>query len=208
MEEVWKDIFYVDIRTSEIIDFRNQYQISNLGNVRSLIDNHGKRQNKLLKQREKFGYLVVNLSKNGKHKDFKIHRLVAHMFIENNEHKKEVNHKDENKHNNNVANLEWCTAKENCNYGTRNERGGKNRKGNKNPRSQMVIGINIKTGQIIKYDYIDLCKFDDFLPSKVSACCRKERKSHKGYKWYYLKDYLNMAIPSEASSETTRTCND
>ena len=78
------------------------------------------RHNKFLKLREDIdGYIVVGLSKNGKQKNYKVHRLVAIAFISNPNNYVEINHIDENKHNNNVDNLEWCTRKYNCNYGER-----------------------------------------------------------------------------------------
>ena len=68
------------------------------------------------------GYLCVNLHKDGKDKNYSIHRLVAEAYIPNNENLPEVNHKDENKTNNCLQNLEWCNHKYNQNYGTINER--------------------------------------------------------------------------------------
>lgn len=68
------------------------------------------------------GYKVVNLYKNKRAFRFYIHRLVAVHFINNPQQFKYVNHKDENKSNNSVENLEWCTASYNINYGTRNIR--------------------------------------------------------------------------------------
>lgn len=68
------------------------------------------------------GYLNVKLHKDNKEKTFSIHRLVALAFIENPYNKREVNHIDEDKTNNNVWNLEWVTSKENANHGTRNQR--------------------------------------------------------------------------------------
>ena len=190
MEEIWKDIFYVDARNDEIIDFRNQYQVSTFGNIRN------SKTNKILKPRkDKDGYLDVSLK--GRH--FRIHRLVANMFIENSNPQQYdlVNHKDEDVTNNNVENLEWCDCRYNSNYGTRNER-----------ISEKIVGINIKTGEIISFHAMREAERNGFNHGNISECCKGNRKSHKGYKWYYLKDYLNMAIPSEASSETTGTCND
>ena len=65
------------------------------------------------------GYLKVDLCKNGKQKTFTVHRLVATVFISNPKNFPTVNHKDENKLNNNVSNLEWCTVLYNNCYGTR-----------------------------------------------------------------------------------------
>ena len=106
--EVWK----------KIKGFEN-YEISNEGRLKSL--HFGKeifRKSKPTKQ----GYVRFALCKNGKQFIFLAHRLVAEAFIENPEKKLCVNHKDENKANNNVLNLEWVTHKENNNFGTRGNR--------------------------------------------------------------------------------------
>ena len=81
----------------------------------------------ILKPNEYSEYNYVILYKNGKGKIKKIHRLVAESFIENPNELECVNHKDENKRNNVVSNLEWCTKKYNCNYGKRNEKMSKKR---------------------------------------------------------------------------------
>ena len=114
MKEIWKDV----------IDYEGYYQVSNLGNVKSLErkDTIGRRV------REKIvtpnvtvkGYLEVGLYKNGKRHIFKIHRLVGLAFIPTVKDKNEINHIDENKQNNRVDNLEWCNRSENVNYGNRN----------------------------------------------------------------------------------------
>lgn len=72
------------------------------------------------------GYLMVDLCVDGIRKKCKVHRLVAEAYIPNPEGKPQVNHIDECKTHNWVGNLEWATAKENINHGTRNERAGKN----------------------------------------------------------------------------------
>ena len=71
------------------------------------------------------GYLLVSLSKDGKRKQFGVHRLVATAFLDNPNNYPCVNHKDENKQNNNLQNLEWCSYSYNNNYGTKNERASK-----------------------------------------------------------------------------------
>lgn len=101
------------IETWKHIDGYEKYQISNTGIVKSL-DYHRQGIEKILYQRipeNKYPYVV--LCKNGKTKTFKVHRLVALMFIENPENKIYVNHKDGDKTNNRVENLEWVSALEN-----------------------------------------------------------------------------------------------
>lgn len=106
--------------------YEGLYEVSNLGKVRSLdrIDCTGRRLKGkiLIPLMMKNGYLSVFLCKEGKAKHFLIHRLVAQAFILNPEGLKEINHKDEDKTNNLVDNLEYCDRKYNMNYGTRTER--------------------------------------------------------------------------------------
>lgn len=97
----------------QIIGYENLYAVSNLGFVKSI-----KRNKQLNIVIDRYGYPVVHLCKNHKPKYVKIHRLVAQAFIPNPNDLPEVNHKDENKLNNNVENLEWCTNKYNQTYGT------------------------------------------------------------------------------------------
>lgn len=94
--EIWKDI----------IGFDGKYKISNYGNVKNSL--------KLMTpQLTHQGYLKIRLSNNGVVKGYFIHRLVAIAFIDNNQNKRCVNHKDGNKTNNTVNNLEWVTHSEN-----------------------------------------------------------------------------------------------
>lgn len=118
MEEIWKDIE----------GYEGLYQVSDLGNVRSLKFSGGNKV-KLLKQNTNQGYKQVTLCKNGKMKTCKVHRLVAMAFISNPNNYKEVNHKDENPSNNDVSNLEWCTSEYNNNYGTRTKRASESKRG-------------------------------------------------------------------------------
>jgi hypothetical protein len=95
-KEIWKTI-----------DGYENYQVSNLGNVKNL------KTNKILKKGNSRGYVCQVLSKNNIHKTFKNHRLVAQAFINNNQNKLFVNHINGIKTDNRVENLQWCTAKEN-----------------------------------------------------------------------------------------------
>lgn len=114
MKEIWK----------AVKGYEGLYEVSNTGKVRSLNYNRTGKVKELL--RGNCGdYLFVSLCKEGKRKPFLIHRLVVQTFIGEIPKGLIVNHKDENKQNNNVDNLEIVTQKYNLNYGTRNERAGK-----------------------------------------------------------------------------------
>ena len=105
MEEIWKDIE----------GYEGLYKISNMGRVKSIKFN---KEKILFLQKDKYGYLRVGLRKMGKLKNYFVHRLVAEAFIPNPNNLPIVNHKDENKQNNCVENLEWCTVKYNNSYAT------------------------------------------------------------------------------------------
>lgn len=105
MQEIWKDIK----------GYEGKYMVSNLGRVKALYAHH----EKILKQYpDEDGYLQLALSKHSKQKWFRVHRLVATTFIPNELDLPWVNHKDEDKSNNRVDNLEWCTPRYNNTYGT------------------------------------------------------------------------------------------
>lgn len=114
-KEIWKDV----------VGFEGLYQVSNLGNVKSLPKyTYSKgypqlRKEKLLKPGKtgkRHNYLAVVLNDG---KQYKVHRLVAQAFIPNPNNFPQVNHKDENPANNSVDNLEWCSNQYNCKYSGR-----------------------------------------------------------------------------------------
>ena len=107
----------------QIQGYEGYYEISNLGNIRSIertVDHNGrkvKRKGKMIKPNlNRNGYLTARLCKNGKSTAYLIHRLVAIHFIDNPNNKPVVNHKDFNRQNNNSENLEWTTQKENIEH--------------------------------------------------------------------------------------------
>lgn len=104
--EAWKDV----------VGYEGLYQVSNTGKVRSL---NYKRQNKtkILKSFKTYrGYYRVSLIKDKKKKDVFIHRLVAKAFLAGMPEKTYINHKNGNKADNRLTNLEWCTQSENINH--------------------------------------------------------------------------------------------
>lgn len=99
-KELWKDV----------TGYENKYQISNFGRLRNNV--------KIMKTMVATnGYLIACLWKNNKQKKYVVHQLVAKAFIDNPNNYKEINHIDENKKNNRMENLEWCSHKYNMNYG-------------------------------------------------------------------------------------------
>ncbi len=138
--EIWKDIE----------NYEGYYQVSNMGRIRSVrrILCDGKtREGTIIKAfPDAFGYIRVRLYMNGKSQRFMVHRLVATAFVDNPNGYPILNHKDENKSNNQATNLEWCTQKYNINYGTRTKRAsGENTKNHKLRKSDvMYIRNNYK----------------------------------------------------------------
>lgn len=133
MEEIWKDIYYYNKPTEEWVDYRGLYQVSNLGRLRSLDRyvrgfNHGHEHRKLIKgiivktRPNRNGYILAHLGKEGKHRDYSLHRLVYFSFNPDEDTSMQVNHIDEDISNCALSNLNLMTAKDNSNYGTRGER--------------------------------------------------------------------------------------
>lgn len=176
--EVWADIK----------GFEGLYQVSSLGRVKSLTraarcGHKGKGFKKvperILKEGNYLGYSKVYLRKEGKQFNFRVHRLVAEVFIPNPLNKPQVNHIDEDSSNNKVENLEWVTQKENNNHGTRTLRASKK-------KSKKVIGKSIVSQEVLKFNSVSETCSKGFNPSHVASCARGERATHKGFKWSYI----------------------
>lgn len=184
MEE-WKDIYYFDYTKDEWIDYRGLYQVSNKGNVKSLNYRQTNKDKYLSMFKINTVYIRVTLCKNGVLKKFLVHRLVAFMFIENNEPllKTQINHIDENKTNNCVENLEWCTNEYNNNYGNCLKR-------NKYLSKKVIC---ITTGEIFE-STIEAEIKTGISHGNISSCCNKKLKSaekdENGNKlvWKYLEE--------------------
>ena len=201
--ELWRDIKFVN--NGKEYDYTGLYQISSKGRVKQLAytDAKGrKRKEKIMKNTvNRYGYEYIYLTKNYKKNYFSIHRLVAYVFIPNPNNLPQVNHIDENKLNNTIGNLEWCTSKYNINYGTHNERVAVTKKAN---------GTYTKMAQTKKangtYDKIaDKCSIPVYCitnntvykssreaarqlnlnNSSITKCLKGKRKSTKGYQFKY-----------------------
>lgn len=179
----------------EIEEYPN-YMVSNFGNVKSL------KTNKILKQyKNNSGYLTIQLCKNGMVKGFLVHRLVAQAFLPNPNNLPEVNHKDENKTNNIVSNLEYCDHKYNSNWGTIKERMSETHKGMKlTEEHKRKIGEKLTNGRrsktVIQYDlngnFIrefpstnEIQRQLGYSQGHISKCCNGKLKQIYGFKWQF-----------------------
>lgn len=180
--EQWKDVR----------GYEGSYQVSNLGGVRS-VDRYvrtGDRHKRLIKgkvlkpQISNKGYLFVTLSKESKELGFFVHTLVAKAFIPNPDMLPEVNHKDENKQNNIVDNLEWCTSKYNNNYGSHKEKcAEKQINGN---RSKSVSRYTLKGEFVDSFPSMrEVWRKYGYNTSVICNCCKGKVKSAYGYVWKY-----------------------
>lgn len=169
MGEIFKDI----------PGYEGIYQVSNFGNVKSL-HNYRINGNHILKSRLKKGYYQVGLRKNNKRKWITIHRLVAITFIENKNNYKYINHKDENKLNNNVENLEWCTMLYNNTYGTRIKKV-------IDKTGKKVLQFDLDNNFIKEYNSISEAQRQTNIKSisNISLCCNGKYKQAGGYIWKF-----------------------
>ena len=173
MKEIWKDI----------VGYEGLYQISNFGNVRSLNYRKTKGVIHLIKTKiNNSGYIVVKLNKGGNQKTYTVHRLVALHFSnfipEPNKtiNNYVVNHKDENKLNNDIHNLEFTTIIANNMYGTRTDRASKS-------SYKSVICIENRKMYPSVLDAHEQTGID---ASSIIRCCKGKQITTGGYHWKYL----------------------
>lgn len=196
--EIWKSL--VHYKDGLYSDY---YEVSNLGNVRSkdryIVNNKGRKyfvRGKVISQYEdSYGYMEVFLWKDGKSKSVKVHRLVALEFlIDSDNYGDEVNHIDENKKNNLLENLEWCTHLYNNRYGTKNLRADRTKiKNNESNKLKIIIAYNIYTN--VEYWLLGLSQVSEFLDTNMRLVFDgiKNRNQVKGYVLvYYGVDYKKL----------------
>lgn len=176
MKEIWK----------KIKGFEGFYSVSNYGNVK-----HDKteskagtgnyaRQEHILKQRKNnAGYMLVDLYKGNKRHQMLVHRLVATAFLDNSLNHNVVNHKDENKTNNCIDNLEWCSQKYNMNYGEVAKKIGK-------ANSKAVKQID-QNGNVVKiyFSAMQAQRETGISNGLINECIKGKRKKARGFVWEY-----------------------
>lgn len=198
MQEIWKDID----------GYEGLYQVSNLGNVKSLNYRKQNYSKNLTPKVNNCGRLWVELRKNGSRKQILIHRLVAIAFIPNENNFPQINHKDENTMNNVVENLEWCDAEYNSNYSWKRHPEWKKKSVPKNiirgedwkrvhkshpggwkngPKDRRKIFQCSLNGEVLnEWNSIsEVSRINNWNYSSIKRCCDGERKSAYGFKWQY-----------------------
>ena len=178
MKEIWKDIK----------DYEGLYQVSNLGNVRRIkfINNIVEKEKITNLKPIKNTYLQVVLSRNGKVKAKNIHRLVAETFIPNPKKLPQVNHKDENKYNNKIDNLEWCTRIYNMNYGNVRKKISRSHRKENFKKRKAIIQYDKNMNFIKEYNGIcEAVKETKIDKSSIIKNCKNKLKSAGNYIWKY-----------------------
>lgn len=179
----------------DVVGYENLYQVSNLGRVKSMdrmvqgkndcrIEIKGKELTPFL-HRDYFHVNIADRDGGRGSKQKRVHRLVAEAFILNPNGLPVINHKDENKLNNNVDNLEWCTAVYNANYGARNKKISQNTKGKK---TKAVVGVNMATGHKIIFNSLTSVCSLGLDKGSVWRAIHGYTKSSYGYHWRYIEN--------------------
>ena len=167
MTEIWKDIK----------GYEGMYQVSNVGNVRSLNYRGAGTIQNLVPKVNNCGRLWVEL----KGKPLLIHRLVAHAFIPNTHNYPEINHKDENPKNNVVTNLEWCTGEYN-----RRMYSAKHSCGRPKIRQREIDQLDISGNLVRRWkDSRSIANSTGMSQWSITQCCDGKRRTAYGFRWQY-----------------------
>ena len=158
----------------DIKGYEGLYAITSCGKVWSY-----KRKKFLKSMTKSNGYLYVALIRDGEKKWYRVHRLVAEAYIPNPDNLPQVNHKDENKANNCLQNLEWCDAKYNTNNGTRNEKVS-------NKLKKPILQYDLD-GNFIR-EWSSASDVGKEVQSHICKCLKGSRKSAYGFIWKFKED--------------------
>ena len=184
----------INPKWKDIVGYENEYQINQFGEIRTLKDSPKLKKYDVLKPQisKRNGYVYQMLYKNGKEKLLRVHRLVAMAFLPNPNNLPQVNHKDGNKQNNSVDNLEWCEQSDNMKHAYKNglQIPSENQRKaiiNTNKLKQKKV-CQIKDGEIINTfsGISEASRQTKISISCISRCCNLKRKSTNGYEWRFL----------------------
>ena len=161
-----------EVETFVEIEGFEKYEVSNLGKVRNI------KSGRILKPfPNRGGYLRHKLYGYDKKKNLPLHRIIATAFIDNPDEKPCVNHIDENKLNNDLSNLEWCTVRENLIHGTRTKRAAEK-------CFKKVIQLDLNDNVLNEFESMRQAERETGIDAtSISACCNRKRKSAGRFKW-------------------------
>ena len=163
--EQWKDVS----------GFEGLYQVSNTGKIKRLFKNGKERL--LIGKKDRDGYVTVILSRNQNKKHCMLHRLIAEAFVPNTESKPQINHKDRNKQNNNVDNLEWVTVAENIKHCFLT---------GKRVHKRAVLQYTPSMKLVACWESIRSASQKlNIAASNISSCCASRLQTSGGYIWRY-----------------------
>lgn len=186
-QEIWKSIS----------GYEGHYEVSNLGNIRTLerVYYSGEYKNikktvsagPLFVKTDKDGYRYTKLTKDGNRSWKRLNRLVCATFKDNPDNKPYVNHKNGIKWDDRSDNLEWCTASENMLHSFRelSRKPVINMAGKPAVNRRRVTQLTLSGSLVKTYEYIKLVEADGFCSKKVSAVALGQRNKHGGFRWEY-----------------------
>ena len=179
----------------DIIGYENEYQINQFGEIRTLKDSLKLKKYNVLKPQinKRNGYVYQMLYKNGKEKLLRVHRLVAMAFLPNPNNLPQVNHKDGNKQNNSVDNLEWCEQSYNMKHAFKTglekpseKQKAAVRKTNEKKRKRVVRTMGDEKNE---YESATVAaRKNNVGISTICRYCNKKRMPKDGASWQYIED--------------------